>query len=54
MEDNDTSYQRLKPKCTCWCTAHCGFSCMTDGCDCPDYQYAKSTGHNNSDRGGVI
>jgi hypothetical protein len=36
MEDNDTTYQRLKPKCTCWCTAHCGFSCMTDGCDCPD------------------
>jgi hypothetical protein len=34
MEDNDTSYQRLQPKCPCWCTQHCGFSCMTDGCDC--------------------
>ena len=34
------SRQELKPKCTCWCTAHCGFSCMTDGCDCPDCECA--------------
>lgn len=38
MEDNDTSYQKLKPKCTCWCTAHCGFSCQTDDCDCSECQ----------------
>jgi len=28
MDNNDTSYQRLKPKCACWCTGHCGSSCM--------------------------
>ena len=38
LEDNDTSYQRLKPKCSCWCTGHCGSSCMTDGCDCNECQ----------------
>lgn len=40
MDQDDTTYQRLKPKCVCWCTAHCGFSCMTDGCDCPDCECA--------------
>ena len=35
--DNDNkTYQKLKPKCSCWCTAHCGFSCMTNGCDCTE------------------
>lgn len=33
MTKETETYQRLKPKCTCWCTAHCGSSCMTDGCD---------------------
>lgn len=38
MEDNNTTYQRLKPKCICWCTGHCGSSCMTDDCDCNECQ----------------
>jgi hypothetical protein len=38
MENNDISYQRLKPKCICWCTGHCGSSCMTDDCDCNECQ----------------
>jgi hypothetical protein len=39
IDDND-AYYRLKSaiKCTCSCTKHCGFSCMTDGCDCYECQ----------------
>ena len=32
--DDNEAYQRLLPKCSCSCTAHCGNSCMTDDCDC--------------------
>jgi len=39
IDDNDV-YYRLKAaaKCSCGCTKHCGFSCMTDGCDCYECQ----------------
>ena len=31
------TYKRYENKgCSCWCGKHCGSSCMTDGCDCPD------------------
>lgn len=36
--DDNEAYQRLKPRCTCGCTAHCGHSCMTDDCDCFECQ----------------
>jgi hypothetical protein len=32
--DDIEVYQKLKPRCQCGCTAHCGYSCWTDGCDC--------------------
>jgi len=32
--DDIEVYQRLKPRCRCGCTAHCGYSCWTDDCDC--------------------
>jgi hypothetical protein len=34
MDKQETSYKRLKSNCNCGCYAHCGFSCMTDDCDC--------------------
>lgn len=34
--DDNEAYQRLKPKCSCRCYAHCGYSCMTDDCDCTE------------------
>jgi hypothetical protein len=34
--DDYESYKRYEQKCPCWCTAHCGFSCQTDGCDCTE------------------
>ena len=41
MDQDDTTYQRLKSKCSCWCYAHCGFSCQTDDCDCSECQCAE-------------
>jgi hypothetical protein len=35
MEQQDT-YQRLETHCGCRCNKHCGYSCMTDGCDCTE------------------
>jgi hypothetical protein len=32
--DDNEAYHRLRPHCRCGCVAHCGLSCMTDGCDC--------------------
>jgi len=34
MDQDDTTYQRLKSNCGCGCYAHCGHSCLTDDCDC--------------------
>ena len=34
--DDYESYKRFKKMCTCWCNPHCGFSCMTDGCECTE------------------
>jgi hypothetical protein len=32
--DDNEAYVRLQPRCRCGCVRHCGFSCMTDSCDC--------------------
>lgn len=29
-------YKRLQPVCKCKCYPHCGFACMTDGCNCEE------------------
>lgn len=34
--DDYESYKRYKRNCTCACYKHCGFSCMTDDCECTD------------------
>ena len=37
IDDNEV-YQRLRTRCRCGCTKHCGHSCMTDDCDCFECQ----------------
>lgn len=34
--DDNEAYFKLKAKCRCDCTQHCGHSCMTDDCDCTE------------------
>jgi hypothetical protein len=34
--DDYESYKRYNRNCTCGCYKHCGFSCMTDDCECTD------------------
>ncbi len=34
--DQNDRYQPLKPSCHCGCYQHCGWSCMTDDCDCTE------------------
>jgi hypothetical protein len=31
--DDNTAYIKFE-KCSCGCYKHCGFSCLTDDCDC--------------------
>jgi hypothetical protein len=34
--DDFESYKKFKLLCRCRCDKHCGFSCMTDDCDCTE------------------
>lgn len=42
-------YKEVGGNCTCGCFRHCGFSCMTDDCDCTDcecYECVDGKGYN--------
>lgn len=55
IDDNDAYFRlRSMQKCSCVCTKHCGFSCMTDGCDCFECECVACKKTENGDNNEMV